>query len=135
MAAEPTLTGRTWTDADVLAMLPAVDASPWVLDGAADVLHGAALHEFRQGGQRALIATTFRQLAHGRSLEVVGLVSKGARLQSAAVCAALDDMAAELGADQLVMATARPHLARAVQRAGWVATGQILRKGFHRVQQ
>lgn len=136
MVSVPSLTARNWSPDDVTAFTPSVEASPFgPLEGVADVLTGCALHEFNQEQRRALIATRYEQLQYGRRLLVAGLVSTGDRLRAGEVLPALDDLAAVLEADQLVMTTQRAHLVKAATRHGWHVSGLVLTKGFHRVKQ
>lgn len=134
--AAATLTTRIWTEADILAFTPSVEASPFgPLEGLADVLEGCGLYEFEADTRRALIATRYEQLQLGRRLTVAGLVSTGDRLRAAEVLPELDNLAAVLGADQIAMATRRAHLVKAATRFGWVVSGVVLTKGYHRVKQ
>lgn len=134
--AGPSLIARAWTPEDVQAFAPSIAASPFgPLEGPADVLLGSMLHAWTHDGRRALIASRLEQLQHGRRLTVTGLVSEADRLDSAALCAAVDSLAAAVQADQLCMATMRPHIERAAIRNGWERSGAVLRKGVSGVFQ
>lgn len=126
---------RDWTADHVAALMPSVQASPWgPLEGPADVLGGAFLFEFEQGGAHALLAVRPVRLQLGVRLDVVGLVSTGDRMQSGAMDAAACDIARQLGAQQLAMCTQRNHVAQQSARHGWVETGVVMTKGLY-VQQ
>jgi hypothetical protein len=136
MVSPKTLKQISWDDGAVLELLPSVLASPMgPMEGPMDVLGGAALFELSEGKRRALIAARPVNLEHGRRLDVVGLVSTGDRLQAATVARALDDLAAQLGCDQLAMLTQRAHVVKQASKHGWHISGLVLIKGFHRVQQ
>jgi hypothetical protein len=124
-----------WTRAHIEALQPSIDASPWgPLEGPGDVLGGAFLYEFDQGGAHALLAVRPVQLALGVRLDVVGLVSTGDRMQSGAIDAAACGIAAQFGALQVAMCTKQQHVARQCVRHGWTETGVVMTKGLY-VQQ
>lgn len=130
------MTIRPWTADDVLAFGPSVNASPWgPLEGHVDVLTGAHLIEFTKGRQHALAAVRRLELVHGVRLDVVGLVSDGDRLGAGDFLGALDGIALQMGAHQLAMCTRHPHLIKSCTRYGWNATGTVVTKGLHHVQQ
>lgn len=123
----PALTVKPWTPDLARAFVPSVEANPWgPLENLLDVLGGAFLFEFRQGGAHALAAARPVACANGRRLDVVGLVSAGDRLTAEHVRGLSLAMAARLECDMLAMTTMRPHLARTCVRAGWAETGQLL---------
>jgi len=127
---------RAWGTSDVLAFTPSVEASPWgPLEGHADILTGAHLVEFTLNRQHAMAAVRQVPLLHGVRLDVVGLVSDGDRLTMGTLGDALEQVAHQLGAQQLAMCTKHPHLVRACIRHGWAATGTVLTKGLHHVKQ
>lgn len=124
-----------WTAEHVRALQPSVDASPWgPLESPGDVLGGAYLFEFEQGGAHALLAVRPVPLALGLRLDVVGLVSLGDRLRSADFDAALCGIASRLGAAQVALCTKHEHVARQCARHGWSQTGVVMTKGLY-VQQ
>lgn len=124
-----------WTVDHVAALQPSVAASPWgPLASAGDVLGGAFLFEFEQGGAHALVALRPNNFAHGMRLDVVGLVSTGDRLPVGALDVALLGVARQFGADQLAMCTMRPHVERQALRSGWKKTGTVMVKNLY-VQQ
>lgn len=126
---------RNWTEADVLAFLPSVEASPFgPLEGVSDVLDGSALFEFNQEQRKALAAVRPVQLQYGKRLDVVGLVSLGDRLHRADLLA-VDDAAAMLACDMATICTRHPHLTKALEKAGWQITGFVMAKRYQRVQQ
>lgn len=121
-------------DGDTLRQLTlAADASPWGLDDPVGLFTGVHLYDYAHAGQHALVALRPVDTAHGRRLEVVGLVSDGDRLQGAGVVAALDEAARAYGAQVLAMCTRHGHVLRALERGGWRQTGAVAIKtmGVH----
>ena len=136
MADLPQVTPLAWQDTHISELQPSVDASPWgPLEGPLDVLGHSFLYEITQRGARALVAVRPVDLAAGRRLDVVGLVSTGDRMSAAAVANSLDDIAAMHQAQQLAMCTQRAHLVKGASRHGWSISGVVLLKGFHCVKQ
>lgn len=119
---------KDWTPADVQAFRPSVDASPWGLEGLRDVLQGAYLFEFEQGGSRALLALSPVMREHGLRLDVVGLVSTGDRMRSGELDAAVCDVARQWGARMVAMCTPHEHVAKQCERHGWKKTGVVMTK-------
>jgi hypothetical protein len=121
-----------WDQDRIAALQPSVDASPWgPLEDARDVFFGAHLYEFTRGREHALLAVRPVDLAHGRRLDVVGLVSLADRLNAAAMVGTLEALAHQHGAQQLAMCTKHAHLVKQCTRLGWSVTGQVLTKGLH----
>lgn len=136
MADLPQINPLAWQESHIEALQPSVDASPWgPLEGPLDVLGNSFLYEVQQGRARALVAVRPVDLAMGRRLDVVGLVSTGDRMSAATVAGALDDMAAMHQATQLAMCTQRAHIIKGASRNGWSISGLVLLKGFHCVKQ
>lgn len=124
-----------WDAERIAALQPSVDAGPWgPFEDARDQFYGASLYEYVRGRELALLAVRPERLAHGTRLDVVGLVSLADRLNSAAVVASLEGLAAEHGAQQLAMCTRRAHLVKSCTRLGWNVTGQVLTKGLFHVR-
>lgn len=116
-----------WTPDRVAAFAPSIEAAPnGPLTTAARVLHDAHLLEYCNGDQHALLAVKGVALPLGNRLDVVGLVSDGARLQSAPALEELRRFALLHAIDYMTMQTRRPHVARACQRAGWQQTGVVM---------
>ncbi len=121
-----------WTPEHVRALLPSVEASPWgPQEGPADVLAGAYLFDYQEGGAHALLAVRPVTLQRGSRLEVVGLVSLGDRLRGAALDRALSGIAQAMGAEHLAMCTKNNHVARQCERHGWQRSGVIMTRGAH----
>ena len=121
-----------WDLQRVRAMVPSVDASPWgPLESAGDVLAGSFLYEFGQGGARALVAVRPVSLAHGRRLDVVGLVSLGDRMRSGELSAAVCEIGRGFGAVQVAMCTKHEHVARQCARHGWEQTGVVMTRAIN----
>lgn len=125
---------KQWTPDDVRALMPSVLASPWPLEGAADVLTGALLYEFQHGQSHALMAVRPVALAGGLRLDVVGLVSLGERMQGAAIDAAAVSVARANGCSVVAMCSQVPHVIKTSTRQGWKATGVVMCKGVGLVQ-
>jgi len=123
-----------WTRAMVDALAPSVAASPWPLEGPADVLVGSKLFELTHAGSHLLMAVRPVTLAGGLRLDVVGLVSDGDRMQSAAIDAAVEYVAREFGCSALAMCTISQHLEKTCARNGWKKTGVVMAKGVGNVQ-
>lgn len=136
MVSAAQVTRLGWDASHVLELMPSVNANPFgPLEGPFDALGNSCLYEITQGRGRALVAVRPVDLAHGRRLDVVGLVSTGDRLSAATVAHALDDMAAMHDAGQLAMCTHRAHLVKGASRTGWAISGFVMTKGFHLVKQ
>lgn len=135
--AQPQVSFPGWTADHVQAFGPSVAASPWgPFEGLGDVLTGANLVEVHHGRQHALMAVRQVQLQHGRRLDVVGLVSIGDRLDSAAVLGQVLPMVArQAEADQIAMCTVHPHLIRRCLAHGWAETGRVMTYRMPHVQQ
>lgn len=125
-----------WTPEHLDEFAPSVAVSPFGPLGApADVLAGAYLYELAEGRRRALVAVRPLDQAHGRRLDVVGLVSTGDRMPAAAMGQALDLIATEHAADMLAMCTQRAHIVRQASRQGWCISGVVMQKRFPNVRQ
>lgn len=127
------VTPVAWDLERINALQPSVDANPWgPLEDARDVFYGASLYEFAsKPGESALVAVRPVSLAHGRRLDVVGLVSLADRLNMAALVASLEHLAHQHDAQQLAMCTKRAHLVRRALSLGWELTGQVMTKDLH----
>lgn len=130
MAAVPwSLIPRAWSDDLVQQLQPAADANPWgPLSSAADLVRGAQLWELVGGARHAWIAVRPLDLAHGRRIDIAGMVSDGERLQAADVHQITQALGREHRAQLVAMSTARPHLVRTCARAGWSITGAVMRQ-------
>lgn len=117
-----------------MALAPSVAASPWPMEGPADVLAGALLYEFEHGRSHALLAVRPVELAGGRRLDVVGLVSDGERMQSAAIGGAVEHVARSMGCQALAMCTVHQHVVNVCKRQGWSITGAVMAKDLGHVQ-
>lgn len=116
-----------WTPEHVAAFAPSIEAAPnGPLTTAARVLHDAHLLEYCNGDQHALLAVKGVALPLGNRLDVVGLVSDGARIHAAPAIEELRRFALLHGINYMTMQTRRPHVARACQRAGWQQTGVVM---------
>lgn len=125
----PPLIERQWTEEAIAALVPDAGINPWgPLGSPRDVLAGAYLFGLDDGPRQVLVAVRPRMLTGGQRLDVVGLASTGERMRTAVIGAAVDALAAKLGADMLALCTARPHLVRACLRDGWEATGTVMTK-------
>lgn len=124
-------------DADALdALRPSVARSPFgPLAAAEEMLVGALLFEYVDGGSRALVAVRPVSFAAGRRLDVVGLASTGDRLNAARFAHALDGLAlVEFDTRLLCMTTQVQHVAKACMRQGWTVSGAVLLKVLEPMQ-
>lgn len=113
-----------WTREHIEAFAPSVDASPFApVTDLASALDGSNLLEWRQDGERALIAVKRTAWPLGNRLDVVGLVSDGERIQSGRAIEALRQFAHAHQVNYITMMTRRDHVARACARAGWIESG------------
>jgi hypothetical protein len=125
-----TVKRRLW-DLDLVAeFAPSVAANPWGFGRAEEVLNGAQAFEYKNAGQRALIAVRPVHRMDGTRLDVVGLVSTGDRLQAFAFDAAMHQIASECQAQALAMTTQRAHIASVARRTGWQQTGVLMIKNL-----
>ena len=116
-----------WTPEHVAAFAPSVEASPMApLVTPERVLSDSTLLEYRRGDQRALLAVKGVALPLGNRLDIVGLVSDGARIESAPALEALRRFSLLHGINYITMMTRRDHVARACTRAGWRTTGVVM---------
>lgn len=117
-------------------MAPSVAASPFgPLSGPLDVLMGSDLYEMEGAGQRVLMAVKLRELAHGRRLDIVGLVSTGNRLNSQALADGVSALTNLYRADLVTMCTQRAHIVRGCARHGWEISGVVMNLKADHVRQ
>ncbi|MES2482971.1 MAG: hypothetical protein V4609_13310 [Pseudomonadota bacterium] len=127
--AHQALIPRDWNDEAMAAMLPSLAASPWgPLSSPRDAFGNAHLYEFTHGRSHALMAVRPVDLARGRRLDVVGLVSDGDRLPAAVLDFELVRLARGYQACLLAQTTQRPHLVKQCLRTGWLTTGAVMLK-------
>lgn len=120
---------HAWSGPALQLLQPSAEANPWgPLSSAADMCRGADLWEYVSGDRHAWLAVRPLALAHGRRLDVAGLVSDGARLTPEDVHQAMQAMGRAYRAQLVAMSTARPHLVRTCQRAGFAITGAVMRQ-------
>ena len=128
------VTALNWTPQLIADFQPSIEANPWRHGSAMDVLQGAMAFEVCQDESRALVAVRPVKNSAGVRLDVMALVSTGDRLDGLAFDAAVTNIAHNLGAKQLAMATIHPHVANACRRAGWIPTGQLMIKILEPIQ-
>ena len=116
-----------WTPEHVAAFAPSVEASPMApLVARGRVLNEWLLRQRRRGDRGALRAVKGAPLPLGNRLDIVGLVSDGARIESAPALEALRRFSLLHGINYITMMTRRDHVARACTRAGWRTTGVVM---------
>lgn len=120
-----------WTREAFEAFRPSVAASPWGLEGLADVLTGAFLYQFEAGSRSALVAARPVYVEGGTRLDLVGLVSIGDRLRIEEFGPEFEQIARAHGANEVAMCTKWPHVVRSCRRGGWAVTGTVMSKKIH----
>jgi hypothetical protein len=121
------VTQRGWDREAIEAMGPSVQTNPWGCT-VLETLGGSQLFEVEDGATRMLIATKGMRRQDVATLEITGLVSSGARMQTHQMGQALDTLSNIYGADYLAMYTPHPHLMRGAQRLGFYETGRLFMK-------
>lgn len=125
--ADQKITQRGWDRDAIEAMGPSVQTNPWGCT-VLETLGGSQLFEIEEGSTRILMATKGLKRGEAATLEITGMVSTGARMQTHQVGSALDTLANLYGADYLAMYTPHPHLMRGAQRLGFYETGRLFMK-------
>lgn len=126
MAAQK-VTQRGWDRDAIEAMGPSVQTNPWGCT-VLETLGGSQLFEVEDGPVRMLVAAKGLKRGQVSTLEITGLVSTGARMQTQQVGQALDTLASIYTADYLAMYTPHPHLMRGALRLGFYETGRLFMK-------
>lgn len=116
-----------WDRDQVEALGPSVQVNPWGAT-ASETLGGSQLWEVDEGPLHVLIATKGLIRDGVATMEVTGMVSTGARMQTDQAGRMLDTLGNLYRADYLAFFTPHPHLWRGAERLGFDLSGRLYRK-------
>ena len=121
------ITQLSWDRDAIEAMGPSVQTNPWGCT-VLETLGGSQLYEVDAGDVRILIAAKGLTRQDVATVEITGLVSTGARMQTHQVADAFDTIANIYNADHLALYTPHPHLQRGALRLGFHESGRLFMK-------